>query len=237
MWNILPEGNPVFTLAIASVATGYLSYYFIAHSEEINRKLAADSSERDSAIRIACFQRMTGVVFLGLLPLLAMLLFAGLQPTHLGLGFSNPGSTAKWTLALSAIVVGINFLNARKPSNLRMYPQIRIGEWTYPVLALSGATWAFYLLAYELLFRGILFVPLVPLIGLTPAIALNASIYALAHLPKGMKESLGAIPFGIVICLVTWSVGNIWAAFLVHVVMALSNEWLSLYFHPEMKLK
>lgn len=199
--------------------------------------MAAGKSEPDSTIRTVCYQRLTGVVFLGLLPLLVVWIFARLKPADLGLVFTNPGPTALWTFGLSAAVVLVNFLNARNPSNLKMYPQMRIREWTYPVLALSGFTWALYLLAYEVLFRGILFVPLVPLIGLVPAIALNASVYALAHLPKGMKESLGAIPFGIVICLITWSTGNIWTAFLVHAVMALSNEWLSLYFHPEMSLK
>ena len=228
----------VFTLAVAATTAGYLAYYFLGHAEGVIRRLNAGCDERRSAIRKVVFQRLAGVVFLGLFPVAVMLLF--LPPDLLrgfGLGLTRPGQTLLWSAGLSALVIALNFFNARKPSNLEMYPQIRITDWTYGDLAVSGLTWALYLLAYEILFRGILFVPLAPVIGLVPAVTLNAAVYALAHLPKGMKESVGAIPFGIVVCLITWSTGNIWTAFWIHSAMALSNEWLSLYFHPEMKLQ
>jgi uncharacterized protein len=43
------------------------------------------------------------------------------------------------------------------------------------------------------------------------------------------------LPLGIVLGIVTVQTGNIWVAFVVHVVLALSNEWFSLKAHPEMK--
>ena len=68
------------------------------------------------------------------------------------------------------------------------------------------------------------------------AIALNCALYSFAHFYKGPGESFGSIPVGLILCYLTLLTGNIWMAVLIHCVMALSNEWFSLYFHPEMRL-
>ena len=101
-------------------------------------------------------------------------------------------------------------------------------------ILLNTVGWGLYLLAYEYLFRGILFFGVLPWLGLYATIALNTTIYALAHLPKGAKETIGAIPLGIVVCLITFETGNIWVAFLVHMILALSNDYIALYHHPDM---
>jgi membrane protease YdiL (CAAX protease family) len=97
-------------------------------------------------------------------------------------------------------------------------------------------SWAFYLLGYELFFRGILLFPLVAKIGLWPAIAVNIGLYSATHIPKGLNEAVGAIPLSVVLCLLSVSTGTIWIAFLVHVAMAWTNSLASLKFHPEMKI-
>jgi len=58
----------------------------------------------------------------------------------------------------------------------------------------------------------------------------------LIHVPKGLRESVGAIPLGILLCYISLSTGSILAAILVHVIMALTNEWASLKRNPEIKL-
>ncbi|MBK8558078.1 MAG: CPBP family intramembrane metalloprotease [Lewinellaceae bacterium] len=72
--------------------------------------------------------------------------------------------------------------------------------------------------------------------GVWPAIAINTSLYAITHVPKGETEGIGAIPLGVLFCLITLESGTIWVAVLVHWVMSLSNEWLSLKHHPEIGL-
>ena len=69
-----------------------------------------------------------------------------------------------------------------------------------------------------------------------PAIALNSALYAFAHFYKGPGETFGAIPVGVLLCYLTIVTGNIWCAVVIHALMALSNEWFSLYFHPEMEI-
>jgi membrane protease YdiL (CAAX protease family) len=68
-----------------------------------------------------------------------------------------------------------------------------------------------------------------------PAFALNCAIYALAHLYKGPGETFGAIPVGVLLCYLTLVTGNIWTAVILHSLMALSNEWFSIRFNPDMK--
>ena len=60
--------------------------------------------------------------------------------------------------------------------------------------------------------------------------------YIGAHLLKKLTDSdetIGAIPLGIVLCLLTATSGTIWIAFIVHVAMAWTNSITALRFHPE----
>jgi hypothetical protein len=51
-----------------------------------------------------------------------------------------------------------------------------------------------------------------------------------------LSETIGAIPFSIVLCLLTISTGTIWIAFLVHVTMAWTNSLTALKHQPDMKI-
>ena len=93
-----------------------------------------------------------------------------------------------------------------------------------------------YLLAYEFLFRGVLLMLLVPAIGVWPAIIINTSLYSATHIPKGAKETIAAIPFGIALCVITLHTGSILGAFLTHLLLSQLNDYGALYFNPEMKL-
>ena len=82
-------------------------------------------------------------------------------------------------------------------------------------------------------FRGFLLFACLPW-GIWPAITVNVLVYALAHLPKGMREVWGAVPFGIYLCIVTLVHGSVWIAFALHMAIAVVNEIVSLNAHPEM---
>jgi membrane protease YdiL (CAAX protease family) len=88
--------------------------------------------------------------------------------------------------------------------------------------------------AYEILFRGILLFGTLPLLGAPAAILLNMSLYSLTHIPKGLKETLGALPVGFLFCAITLYTGTIWIALLVHGMLAVANDLFALYFHSEM---
>lgn len=181
-------------------------------------------------------QRLAGLVLMGLLPFFLAWFFFGRDSGYLGWNFGNMDLVWRWFLVASVIILPLGFLGARGQANLSMYPQMRVQEWSPKLLLWSSLTWMLYLLGYETLFRGILFFPVLDHFGLIPAIALNVSIYSLAHIPKGRRETIGAIPAGIIFCMGSYYTGNIWFPFLAHSLMALSNEWFSIYLNPEMRL-
>jgi membrane protease YdiL (CAAX protease family) len=141
------------------------------------------------------------------------------------------------TAILCPLLILINVLRAGKPANLVHYPQIRAKEWTPATFAGSSIGWVIYLLGYEICFRGILLFGCVEVMGVWPAIAINASIYSFAHFFKGIGETVGAIPFGIIISLISLWTGNFMVAFLVHCSLALSNQTVAFLAHPDMKWK
>jgi membrane protease YdiL (CAAX protease family) len=222
-------------LSIIFATLSFILYHFISSkfvSERVNRNSLTTSNNT----QVILYQRLVGVFFLGVFPLLSLFFTGFLKIQSMGIDLSSISTTIFWTSVFFIPIVLVNFFNSRSSYNLSMYPQIRCTKWTPGLLFVSGLTWMFYLFAYELLFRGILLMSIVDILGIPVAIAVNVSMYSLAHLPKGAMEALGALPFGILLCVVTIITGTIWFAFLVHVILALSNEWLSIYHHPEMKV-
>jgi len=87
------------------------------------------------------------------------------------------------------------------------------------------------------LFRGVLLVPLVEPLGVWAAIAINIALYSATHIPKGLDETIGAIPLGFTLCLLTLASGTIWIAFFVHLAMAWTNSLTALKYSTEIHLK
>ncbi len=183
------------------------------------------------------FQRLFGAFIFGVLPSVLFLTISARPMNEIGLTNYIPPHTFILTVIAFAAILPVNYLNARHPSNLAMYPQIRVKKWPVSLLILSGLSWIVYLFAYELLFRGILFFSSMDLLGFWPSVILNAGIYSLVHIPKGAKEALAAIPMGILLCWLVFITGSFWVAFFVHILLALTNEWFSLYHHPTISLK
>jgi membrane protease YdiL (CAAX protease family) len=222
----------LFVPAVLVATIGYFGYFYFSQSELFKKMIRVSLGET----RLVLFQRLLGVLILGIVPLGIIEISETKSLAQFGV-VSPVFESWLWISILSIVILIINWINAPTHSNLEMYPQIRKREWSISILIVSALSWIVYLLAYEFLFRGLLFFSSIPLMGLWPAIALNIVIYMLVHLPKGWKETIGAVPLGIVLCILTYRTGSIWVAVLTHIVMALSNEWLSLRAHPEIIFK
>ncbi len=234
--NMDPQ-HMAFILAISLLTVGYLGYFFITKSVAILSWFVKVYGEEKTKIWWVIFQKFTGFLFLGLLPAVVILSRLTIQLSDIGVSLKNVVQSIYWIAGLSAVIVLINFFAARKPDNLRVYPQIRIQEWSPKILALSSLGWFVYLLGYEFLFRGVLLFLSLPLLGYWPAIFLNVSIYAFVHMPKGWKETIACIPLGFILCVLTLETGTIWIAFFAHLALALSNEYFSIFFNKEMRVK
>ncbi|MFB6318344.1 CPBP family intramembrane glutamic endopeptidase [Saccharicrinis sp. FJH54] len=211
-------------LIVYSVAYIAINRYAQKHSDKSNELLIY-------------LQRLTGVISFGVVPVIVVQQVLDTDIRDYGYLLSKPYSSLIWLGILSAIVIPLNLVQAKKDTNLAAYPQIRASEWNIRVFSLSALSWTAYLLAYEFFFRGFLFYAALRFTGLYWAIGINVVLYALAHVPKGRFETIGAIPLGILLCIVTYFTGSFWVAFGVHVVMALSNEWTSLFYHRKLKEK
>lgn len=182
-------------------------------------------------------QRITGFFFFGLIPLV---IFSYIQKTSFqlyGINIQNFDQSLVWIGVFAPLILLVNYFLAAKETNLRNYPQIRIRHWSTKSLIINFTTWMVYLFAYEAFFRGFLLFSFYYTFGFSTAIVVNVILYALAHLSKGRREILGSIPFGIVLCVITLNTGSFLAAFLIHGIMAVSYDFLSIRAHPEMSIK
>ena len=214
-----------FTISVAFATLGYVFYLAISSSGRIQSSL---TSNADSNANHIFFQRLLGVLIFGMLPALGLWFFTDVSFKNTGLTTLIKGDTFLYTILLAVLIIPLNYFNSKKPDNLEQYPQIRKEYWSNGLLIASALSWIVYLFAYEMLFRGFLLFTSLEILGYWPAIILNTGIYSLVHYPKGLKEALGAIPLGLILCILTIKTGNFWLAFFVHIILALSNEWFSL---------
>jgi len=214
----------------------FVIYWFTAQSTAIKNRFYAANDFDTASLRHIFFTKYFGFITMGVIPSVICLIFLPKYSlADYGLTFipSTTLFTIVWTLGLSILVIPLAYISAKKPKNLVNYPQIRSNVWTQKTVFIAALGWALYLFGYEFLFRGTLLFPLVDAIGVWPAIAVNIALYSATHIPKGLDETIGAIPLGLVLCLLTLASGTIWIAFLVHVAMAWTNCFTALKFHPE----
>lgn len=235
----IPDWSPAYLesiLAISLFTIGYVIYYFIAHSESLLLRFKKKFGEIHGHTRFLWMTRYLGAVSIGLLPALLVMLIAGNSPADYGFQLGDGWHTLYWIVGLAALILPLTRSNARKSETHKFYPNVREREWTKSMVFHNAITWVIYLFGYELMFRGTLLFASVRAFGAWPAIILNVAFYTLVHMPKSMKESIGAVPFGLIVCLITLSTGSIWGAFALHVVMALSTFFFTLHYNQEMKM-
>lgn len=225
----------VLTVLLTIIA--YNSYWFIAESPKVKQYFYNTYEEEKASILYVQLHKYIGFFFLGIVPSIICLLVLKGHPHNYGLNIENTFQSLLWIFGLACIIVPLNSKASKRPENLAVYPMMRVALWDKLVIIKNVISTIAYLFAYELLFRGILFFTCVATLGTWQAMAINIALYSAVHLPKGPAETIGAIPFGLVICLITLSTGTIWVAVVIHCILALSNDFLSVYYQPNMRYK
>lgn len=232
-WN--PEFLPA-VLGISVTLLGFIFYWFMAHADWLNTYLSRKYGDKGSTTIKPLVQKYLGVFWMGIVPAVVMLSFLPYTLSDYFIRIGDVGYSVTWTLGLSAAMVLLNWFAARRPETLAYYPQVRATEWTPKLLFHNTLAWVLYLFAYEFLFRGLLLFSCLIVLDPWVAISINIALYSATHIPKGFTESLVTIPFGIGVCILTMGSGAIWIAWLAHVAVALSNDYVALRFNPEMKI-
>jgi len=230
--------NLMSILPIMLALVFFVLSWFTTHSPTIKAYFYEKYEFDKASFKHIFFTKIFGFFSMGVMPVIICLIFLGQIPfSDYGLTIipETSGLSLVWTIVLSIIVVPLTYINAKKPKHMLNYPQIRSKFWTRRMMAMNLLGWFLYLFGYEFLFRGVLFIPVVEALGVWPAIAINIALYSATHIPKGLEETIGAVPLGFVLCLLTLSTGTIWIAFLVHVIMAWTLTLTSFKYSSEMK--
>lgn len=222
---------PIVVALYTVSAFTFLWMFFYGVQRGLNYDATADIVPYRNLIFV---HRALGFMLLG--PLAAFLgyIFLSNPWPQTGIHFLRPEVTFFWGFGLVSLLLIFNQFAAKTKVNQQVYPQVRISRWTPSFFVVNAATWLLFLLGYEYLFRGLLFFPAVEIMGLWPAIGLNIVLYSLVHIPKGLHEILGALPFGIILCLAAYDTGSFWIAFIAHGSQAVINEFYAIRYNPAM---
>lgn len=232
----LTQKDQIATAAILITTFCFILYWFVAQSQKLKASYYAKYAFDEASRKHIFFTKYFGFLAMGVFPTIICLIFLpNYSLADYGLTFISSTTlfSLYWIIGLCALVIPLAYISAKKPKNLINYPQIRAKIWTRKTVAIHAFGWFIYLFGYEFMFRGILLFPVVDAIGVWPAIAVNIALYSATHIPKGLDETLGAIPLGLVLCILTLASGTIWIALFVHVAMAWTNCFTALKFHPD----
>lgn len=223
-------------VSILLTAACFGIYWFLAISEPIKARFFANHPTEKAWIRFVFYQKMMGVLWLGIVPGIIVLTTTDFTLTTLGLNLQGLGESATYIGIMGVLILVMNFFSTRKAEHQAYYPQMRVAVWTPKVLFINGFAWFAYLFAYEFLFRGILLFLCYPLLGFWPSVAINLALYSTTHIPKGAGETFGTFLYGLILCYVTISTGSFLVAFVTHLIMALSNDLFSIYHSKTMRV-
>jgi len=213
-------GGPALALVYLELAAGLTLLATVLHF----RRLKETPRERAAVRRYF-------LAFFGLLlalPCLTVALAAGRPLETLdsfGWTFGRAGLGAAIIAAGLPIAVLAGFIGSRDAGLRKMYPFAKAAcadagsfvryEFQYLV---------FYYLPWESVFRGALFLPLVPAIGLVPALAVQTIASTLLHIGHPDTEIFAAAGAGLAFGLVAFFTGSFLYALVLHAATGLATD-------------
>lgn len=140
-------------------------------------------------------------------------------------------SLGNWRRGLLILIIGAplallsGFVGSRDPELRRFYPFSKTAcRSPRSFVAFEAAYLLLYYVVWEFLYRGILFFPLIPAIGLVPALALQTIISTLHHAGHPRSEILAALGAGFVFGLVAYFTGSILYPIFLHALTGISTD-------------
>jgi membrane protease YdiL (CAAX protease family) len=211
----------------AIVVTAILVTLFFFFKSLVDRRLPETAGPL-MAINSFTMIKLSGTAILGIVPILLLLAYSK-SPSDYGLLAGKSYDYWYLLIGFTIIIAVINSFASRNEESLKQYPDLKLKDWTPGRIAVLSFGWLLYLAAYEFLFRGFLFFSCYNSYGFVIALIINTVAYSLAHIPKGKREAIGAIPFGVLLCWLAWLSGSIWLPFIIHASLALSMQYFSIY--------
>jgi hypothetical protein len=134
-----------------------------------------------------------------------------------------------WGLAITAaglpLTVLAGFIGSRDIPMQSMYPLAKAAcadIWTFARYEISYII--LYYLPWEFLFRGVLFLPLVPAIGLIPALAIETTVSTLFHIGHPNTEVFASVGAGLAFGAIACITGSFFYTFILHAATGVATD-------------
>lgn len=169
------------------------------------------------------------VLLLGLVPLVALRLRAVL-PAGLGLGWGDARFGAIALFGGGAIAIPALYVATRSAELQATYPWPGAAAGAgLGAFAAWAAAYAAYYVAFEFFYRGFLLRLLEPLWGIGAAIWFQAAASTLLHLGKPWVETVGALPFGLLMAVVAVRGRSLLWPVALHLTIGLATDLFALH--------
>jgi membrane protease YdiL (CAAX protease family) len=166
-------------------------------------------------------------LFLGV-PCLIILFFSPEPLLFLkAIGFS-PGNTGRGLMILAAgapIAVLAGFVGSRDDKLRRFYPFSKSACQNPGRFIVFETTYFFlYYVAWEFFYRGILFFPLIPPLGLAAALALQTTVSTLHHVGHPPSEIFASLAAGVIFGLIAYFTDSFLYTIILHALTGISTD-------------
>lgn len=237
MGDIILSAGVLSSLAILSVLLMFWLYFFTSKRKILFNYFAKPlfQSGSEESLEFISY-KLTGILFTGILPFVFFVLILNLSPSRIGLVIGRTFEFWYLLIILILIAVFISFISSKARKIQQRSPELRIRDWYPRHVIISASAWLFYLLGYEFLFRGVLWFLCSEAFGFWPALFINLLLYSLVHLPQGRLMTIGTLPIGLILCLLSHLTGSFLPAFIIHSFIAVSTDLFSLFHNPEVHL-
>lgn len=175
--------------------------------------------------------RMYFAAFFGLVlavPVLVVVLTAARPAQELvsfGWTFGRARLGAALTLAGLPFTILAGFMGSHDPAMQKMYPFAKAAcDRTGRFIGYEAAYFGLYYLPWESAFRGALFLPLVPALGLVPALAIETSISTLLHAKHPHSEIYAAAGAGLAFGLIAYFTGSFLYPLVLHASTGIATD-------------
>lgn len=162
------------------------------------------------------------IVFYLIIPLIVILLFRE-KPVDYGFGFGNWQEGLLWT-AGACIGMAIILWGVARTDSMQAYYSVRAAPQPWRVIYLTGVD----LLGWEFIWRGFLLFGMARVLGVGPAIWLQAVPFAFMHLGKPEIETITTIFGGAAFGFVAWRTNSFVYPFLIHWFIASFTQLIAL---------
>ncbi|MFK7800056.1 MAG: CPBP family glutamic-type intramembrane protease [Anaerolineae bacterium] len=162
------------------------------------------------------------IFFYLIVPLIVILLFRE-KPVDYGFGFGNWQEGLLWT-AGACLGMAIILWAVARTDSMQAYYSVRAAPQPWRVIYLTGVD----LLGWEFIWRGFLLFGMARVLGVGPAIWLQAVPFAFMHLGKPEIETMTTIFGGAAFGFVAWRTNSFVYPFLIHWFIASYTQLIAL---------